>query len=128
MAFTEQASVSAGQHNSEDAAVFEPQSEGYSDPVGGIVLRVKINLAFEPEEAGNGETGVRDEALIEVNGIPDGAQDASVQEQFSSTGALFDKLHHVQISGSWAPFPSFSRRGGCAINTKPRSLAAQTGG
>jgi hypothetical protein len=111
VAFTEQAPVSAGQHNSEDKAVFEPQSEGYSDPVGRIVPRVKINLAFEPGEAGNGQPGVLDEALIEVNRIADEAQGGSVQEQFSNSGPVFNKLHHAQISRSLAPFLSFERRG-----------------
>ena len=95
VAFTEQAPIGAGQHNSQYAAVFEPQSEGYPNPVGGIVLRVKINVAFKAGKAGNGQAGVLDEALIEVDRIPDGTQDGSVQKQFSGTGALFDKLHHV---------------------------------
>lgn len=101
MTLAEEAPIGAGQHNSKDAAVFQSQSEGYSHPVGGIVLGIKINVAFEAGEAGNGQPGVLDEALIEVNGVPDGAQDGSVQEQFAGAGALFDKLHHGQVT-RWA--------------------------
>jgi hypothetical protein len=32
-----------------------------------------------------------------------------------------------QFRCGWAPFPSFSRRGGCASIRRPPSLAAQTG-
>ena len=78
MALAEEAPVGAGQHNSKYAAVFEPQPEGHSNPIGGIVLRVKINMAFKAGKAGYGQPGVLDEALIEVDGISDGAQNGSV--------------------------------------------------
>src|SRR5215471_14221201 len=33
----------------------------------------------------------------------------------------------MELGCETAPFPSFSRRGGCAINKRSRSLSAQTG-
>ncbi len=103
MALAEEAPVGTGQRNSQYAAVIEPQSEGYPNPIGGIVLRVKIDMAFKAGKAGYGQPGVLDEALIEVDGISDGAQNGSVQEQFSGTGALFDTLHHGKLGGAVGP-------------------------
>ena len=63
MALAEDVAVIAGQHDSEDAAVFQLQAERRSNPFRRIFVRIKINRSLDAVQPGNRHAGAFEESL-----------------------------------------------------------------
>jgi len=94
MTLAENAAVAAGESNSENPAIFEPEGQCGSDQIGGILARVEVDRPLDSVEAWDWQAGTLNHALIPADAIADLAKRLPVHHQLSDTGTLFDELHH----------------------------------
>src|SRR5262249_55097275 len=80
--------------DAENSSVFELEGEWQTDPIGGIISRIKVDGTFDAVKSGNRQTGVVDECLVSSDRVFDVAQNRSIQNQFSAASKFFDKLKH----------------------------------
>ncbi len=97
MTLAEDATVIAGEHDSEHAAVFQLQAQRRSDPFRGIFARIKINRSLDAVQARNRHAGPLEESLKPPEMIANLPQLGAVQQEFSRTGLFFDKPHQAII-------------------------------
>jgi hypothetical protein len=97
VSFAQNPAIIADQVDAEYSSVFELEGEWKTDPIAGVIGRIKIDGAFDAVKAGDRKTGVIDESLVTSNRVFDSAQSCSIQDQFSAAGKFFDKFKHLRL-------------------------------
>src|SRR5262245_44398056 len=88
--FAENAPFGIDESDSERTAVLKFQSQWGTDPFLGIGVRIEVNRAFDPVQAGNGKTGAFDDALESAKAVPHLAERHFMGEEFSDTATFLD--------------------------------------